>query len=91
MWRKIFKSLGGMPFLVSVVGDDDAGVQLKGQLNEIGIGSQHLVKDSQRPTTRKTRVMSQHHHLLRIDYEKRAFLSPQVEEQVLNQVKTCFT
>ena len=36
---------------------------------------EHLIVDASRPTTRKLRVMVQNHHIVRVDYEHRQFLS----------------
>jgi rfaE bifunctional protein kinase chain/domain len=68
-------SLGGEAILVSVVGQDNTADQLKELLQSAGINTQNLVTDETRPTTKKTRVMAQHHHLVRVDYEVRKYLS----------------
>jgi len=80
-------SLGGIPRLVAVVGQDGAADQLRGLLSKAGTTPEHLVVDGTRPTTRKLRVMVQNHHIVRVDYEQRQFLSPSVEEAILRQVK----
>lgn len=80
-------SLGGTPVLISVMGEDDAGLQLEKLLESADVGVKHLVKDASRPTTRKLRVMSGHHHIVRVDYEKKKFLSVDIESKILNQVK----
>ena len=80
-------SLGGQAFLVSVVGADGAGDQFKSLCQKYHISTRGLVQDPQRPTTRKTRVMAKHHHLVRVDYEVRRFLSPEVEVKVLENIQ----
>lgn len=77
------QSLGGTPFLLSIVGMDTGAETLKRLLKENQISTDFLLYDSQRPTTRKTRVMAQHHHLVRVDYETRQMLSPQLVENLL--------
>jgi D-beta-D-heptose 7-phosphate kinase/D-beta-D-heptose 1-phosphate adenosyltransferase len=62
--------LGGQALLCGVVGDDDAGRQLRGLLRERGIDGSGLAVDRARPTTIKTRVIAQHQQMLRIDREK---------------------
>lgn len=79
-------SLGGVPRLVSVVGKDGTADALRGLLSQSGVSPEHLVVDSSRPTTRKLRVMSQNHHLVRVDYEHRQFMNSEVEQAVLQQV-----
>ncbi len=80
-------SLAGTPILVSVVGQDGAADQLRGLLSQNGVSPEHLVVDPGRPTTRKLRVMVQNHHIVRVDYERRQFLTPQLEQKVLEKVK----
>ena len=77
------KSLGGEPLLVGVIGKDKAGEQLKQALDKAQISSQFLFTDSQRPTTIKMRVMAKHHHIVRVDYERREFLSEKMENKLL--------
>lgn len=69
------KSLGGIPLLVSVVGQDQGQEILNKLLTEQGISTDHLISDPTRPTTRKTRIMAKHHHLVRVDYEVRQSLN----------------
>src|SRR5271167_3161551 len=42
---------------------------LRRKLSEAGVSPAHLVVDSSRPTTRKLRVMTGHHHIVRVDFE----------------------
>lgn len=79
-------ALGGEPLLVSVVGDDEGARKVRHLLQEGG-GSEHLLTDPSRPTTRKTRVMAQHHHLVRIDHERRQFLAGDVKENLFNKLE----
>lgn len=80
-------SLGGHVELISVVGADTGADILRDLLKASGVGSAHLVVDEKRPTTRKTRVMTGHHHLVRVDYEVRKNLSVETEEKILAKVK----
>ncbi|MCB0341827.1 MAG: D-glycero-beta-D-manno-heptose-7-phosphate kinase [Pseudobdellovibrionaceae bacterium] len=81
-------SLGGIPLLVGVVGDDAAADALKKHLAASQVSNDFLITDKTRPTTRKTRVMAEHHHLVRVDYEHRRFLSADVEAQLLEKVES---
>lgn len=80
-------SLGGQAFLVSVVGDDKASLHLAELLGQQGVSADYLIKDPSRPTTHKVRVMSGQHHIVRIDYEKRLFISSEVQDEVLRRVE----
>lgn len=80
-------SLGGTPVLISLIGQDKTGSELRALLEDAKVDSDFLVVDSERPTTRKLRVMSGHHHIVRVDYEKKKFLSTDVEEKLLAMAK----
>ncbi|MFN3455795.1 MAG: bifunctional heptose 7-phosphate kinase/heptose 1-phosphate adenyltransferase, partial [Pseudobdellovibrio sp.] len=72
-------SLGGQVELVSVIGHDAGAEILKDLLKKSGVQSHSLIVDEKRPTTRKTRMMTGHHHLVRVDYEVRKNLQPETE------------
>ena len=81
-------SLGGTPVLFSVVGEDRSREQLSEMLKAACVSTDWLVADSERPTTRKLRVMAEHHHLVRVDYEKKKYLSEKVESQLLKNFES---
>jgi len=62
-------SLGGSPFIAGTVGDDPDGEILKGLLAGKGVDVSCVTVDPDRPTTRKTRVISRGYQLIRIDRE----------------------
>lgn len=78
--------LGGIPFLVSVIGQDIGANTLKQLLRQNDISIEHLIVDEQRPTTRKTRVMAKHHHLVRVDYEIRQFINEKIRAEVIGEI-----
>jgi rfaE bifunctional protein kinase chain/domain len=80
-------SLGGTPFLVAVVGQDAAAEELRAKLRAAEVDPAHLIVDRSRPTTRKLRVMSGLHHIVRVDYEHKKYISTEVEKQLVNKVK----
>jgi len=65
------KSLGGEPLLFSLVGQDSGYEDLSKLLKDQGISNEYLMVDSSRSTTQKMRVMSGHHHIVRVDYENK--------------------
>lgn len=79
-------TLGAVPVLVGVVGDDRAGEHLAALLNRLGIDSAHLVADSTRPTTVKTRVIAASQHICRIDHEERRAMSAEVLDRIVERV-----
>lgn len=80
-------SMGGEVKLVSVIGSDDGAEILRGLLRKSGVSYEYLVSDAQRPTTRKTRVMTGQHHLVRVDHEVRRQLSAESEKALLSVVE----
>lgn len=76
-------SMGGDVKLISVIGSDNGAEILQGLLEGSGVSYEYLVKDAKRPTTRKTRVMTGQHHLVRVDHEIRKNLSSESETLLL--------
>jgi D-beta-D-heptose 7-phosphate kinase/D-beta-D-heptose 1-phosphate adenosyltransferase len=67
-------AIGATCGLVGAVGDDQAGIQLRTMLGDIGVAAEGLLRVS-RPTTRKTRVVARSQQLVRIDDEDASDLS----------------
>ncbi|AGH94899.1 D-glycero-beta-D-manno-heptose-7-phosphate kinase [Pseudobdellovibrio exovorus] len=80
-------SMGGDVKLLSVVGIDDGAEILKNLLHQSDVSHEYLISDKQRPTTRKTRVMTGQHHLVRVDHEVRRQISASSEQQLLASVE----
>jgi len=67
-------SLGAQVALISVVGNDQAGNELKTKLEALGVDTQSLLSSEKLQTTTKVRVLAGHSHsprqqVIRIDYE----------------------
>ncbi|HMW34039.1 MAG TPA: D-glycero-beta-D-manno-heptose-7-phosphate kinase [bacterium] len=73
--------------MLGVIGQDAHGAALKEALGQAGIHSSHVVTDTTRPTTTKTRVMAGSQHVVRIDNEVADAVSPDVENQIIASVK----
>lgn len=84
-------SMGGEVKLISVIGSDSGAEVLQGLLKKSGVSYEYLVQDLKRPTTRKTRIMTGQHHLVRIDHEIRKNLSTESENLLLNVVEKNIT
>ena len=80
-------ALGCRVRLAGVIGNDDAGRWLLGTLKRAGIDTKAVIRSRERPTTLKTRVMARGQHMLRIDRETRAPLSPRDERIVVAAVR----
>ena len=81
-------ALGTRCIFVGVVGDDDAGGELKKELAKILRIDAHLVTDAGRRTTRKVRFVSEHHsaHLLRADWEPASPVDSKSEDALIGHV-----
>jgi len=80
-------SLGAKVKLGAVIGRDEEGIELVSLLKTEGINIEGVITDALRPTTMKTRVISGNTHLLRIDHESTDFISPNIENQLIDFVK----
>ena len=80
-----FAHLGGVPTLITILGDDSEGASLMALLGADGVAVEAVVTRS-RMTTSKTRVMGGNHHLLRIDREDSSPISSGVEDEILAKV-----
>jgi D-glycero-beta-D-manno-heptose-7-phosphate kinase len=82
------RCLGGKAYQVGVVGEDDAGHQLRGVLTEAGVEIGGVVVDPDRPTTTKTRIVAEGflvfpQQLVRIDRVDRKPVSGGVEDSIV--------
>lgn len=78
------RSLGARTYLAGVVGDDERGAILKGELEQKGIDVSGIITDESRPTTLKTRVVAHHQQVVRIDKEKVDGLSDNMISRIIN-------
>jgi rfaE bifunctional protein kinase chain/domain len=76
-------SLGGVPLMVGVVGDDPGGAALRRLVEERGYPVTGVVTDSSRPTTTKTRVIAHGQHVVRIDHEAKHDIAAEVQERLI--------
>jgi D-beta-D-heptose 7-phosphate kinase/D-beta-D-heptose 1-phosphate adenosyltransferase len=80
-------ALGGRAFLVSVTGQDPDGDGLLSDLAKLDIDVHGVVRDAERPTILKTRVIAGHQQVVRFDRESRAPLSAEMMAEVLAQLR----
>src|ERR1700681_2975260 len=79
-------SLGARCIFAGLIGDDEAGGKLKAELAREGQIESVLVCDSERPTTRKVRFVSEHFstHMLRADWELASPASVGIEQKLID-------
>lgn len=77
-------ALGAETLLFGVTGQDQGRETMTLLMREQGLEIGMLVADPGRPTTCKTRILSQNHHITRVDYESRKPLDETTESQLLD-------
>jgi rfaE bifunctional protein kinase chain/domain len=82
------QSLGANAIICSVIGDDNNSDIFRGELKSKGFSTEGIIDSPSRITTVKTRVISAGHHMLRIDEEITAPLSPTDERNLLGCIET---
>lgn len=78
------KTLGSNPVLIGIIGDDSEGLLLKNEMKKLSLDTEGLIIENQRPTTCKTRVISDSHHLLRIDSESKSDISSDSKKKIMS-------
>ncbi len=75
-------ALGAKVSAVGVIGTGSDGQLLLNKLNELGVDIAGIFQDSNRPTTRKTRIIASNQHVLRIDRETKESISEPAFEAI---------
>ncbi len=86
--------LGANIFCYGAIGNDNEGRLLLDNLNDLGVDTEGIVQDSDRPTTVKVRMMGHLQsagkgiqQLLRIDYEKTDDIEEEKQEVIINKIE----
>ncbi|MDB5060518.1 MAG: rfaE1 [Mucilaginibacter sp.] len=82
-------SLGANLIVSGVVGNDLAASQVIEILVNEGVNTDHILKDDNRDTTVKTRVVVGSHQLVRIDKECVNAVSASIENDLMNHLSSC--
>lgn len=80
------KALGAKPIVVSVLGNDEQAALMKRLFGEQGLPTEGLLGSDARSTTVKTRVISGHQHVVRVDEEQDDDLNTNDEQQLVQRV-----
>ncbi|MEY4095044.1 MAG: Bifunctional protein HldE [Acidobacteriota bacterium] len=82
------RQLGASVDLIGVVGNDESGAHLKGELAARGIHSTGLITDPERRTTTKLRVVTtRNQQVSRIDFESNHEVGTAIEDAIASQVE----
>lgn len=80
-------SLGCNVHICGIIGKDEAGEILLSCFKEKNINSEMIFQDEGRETTRKIRIVSFGQQLLRVDYETTKSVNPDMEREIIKQIK----
>jgi rfaE bifunctional protein kinase chain/domain len=82
------RALGASCEVIGVIGNDNNAAMIKEELKGIGVGTDGIIVDKNRPTTHKTRVLaSRLHHVVRIDMEDKAEFSDDIKSKLLKKCR----
>ncbi|MEN9445145.1 MAG: hypothetical protein RIS47_2036, partial [Bacteroidota bacterium] len=77
------KALGARPLTLSVIGTDDTSIVFKQRMEANQLHTGGLFESSERPTTRKTRMLGGKQQLLRVDEEITDLISGKLESDFI--------
>lgn len=81
------QSLGASVAILTILGDDEDGVQLRQLLKENNIDSRFILESKKRITTNKIRIISRNQQMMRLDAEHTDDIDETDETNLLNQVE----
>jgi rfaE bifunctional protein kinase chain/domain len=79
-------ALGARVKAFGVIGNDEPGRALQKCLRAANIADKGIIADSKRVTTVKTRIIARHHHVVRVDHERREALSSETQAKLIRQI-----
>jgi D-beta-D-heptose 7-phosphate kinase/D-beta-D-heptose 1-phosphate adenosyltransferase len=80
-------ALGAQVAVAGVVGAGSQAAAMVKMFSELGVDTTGLIQDPARPTTKKTRIIGGHQHVLRIDRETRQEISEGQVNQLVEFLK----
>ncbi len=85
------QALGASVALLTILGDDEDGIQLKKLLQENNIDTRFILESKKRITTNKIRIISRNQHMMRLDAEITSDIDELDEEKLQNQIEKFIT
>ncbi len=83
-------ALGAQTFVISVIGNDEEGKQLKTLFQQNKIDTSNIISSSERITTNKMRIVSRNQQMMRLDAEVTKDINADLQNQLLNSIKKYF-
>ena len=85
------QALGASVALLTILGDDEDGTQLKQLLQEKNIDTRYILESKKRITTNKIRIISRNQQMMRLDTEIIHDIDENDEEKLQNQIEKFIT
>jgi len=79
-------ALGAQTAIISVVGNDNDGVQLKQLMKDANIDTSFIIGSTDRITTNKVRIMSRNQQMMRLDAEMTSDIEGKLEQELIDTV-----
>ena len=73
--------------VMSVVGDDESGKEIVSMLKNRGVKIEKIVKEKERKSAHKTRIMAVHQQVIRFDKESKDDILESSKDELLNSLK----
>jgi len=80
-------SLGAVPVICTVIGDDEDGRTLRGIMKDLNMTEEGIIISENRKTTIKTRIIAGRQQLLRIDREDDGQIEQDIEIRLFNRIE----
>ncbi|ADR34803.1 D-alpha,beta-D-heptose 7-phosphate 1-kinase; D-beta-D-heptose 1-phosphate adenylyltransferase [Sulfuricurvum kujiense DSM 16994] len=81
-------ALGARVSVGAVIGDDENGEELLSMLGIIGVGTDGLIRQAGRKTSKKSRIIASNQQILRYDKESKDSIAPESENAVVSYVES---
>lgn len=81
------RALGARVVVLSVIGKDEEGQQLKNLLNDNKIDTRFIISSERRMTTNKIRIIGRNQQMMRLDAERNDDLEKEAEENLINKIE----
>lgn len=79
-------ALGAAVSVAGVIGDDENGEELRAMLSDIGAESNGLIRQSERKTSKKSRIIASNQQILRYDKESKESIDKTSERAIVSYV-----
>ncbi len=83
-------ALGACPSVIGIVGDDEAGRELRDDLRARNVGVSGIITDRWRLTSQKCRIVAERQQVVRFDRETSGPLSSETETKLLSRLSEAF-